>query len=176
MKVCILNQSAGDQLHTLQKGAWENSTPGKLIRPRENTDTDIWKSPNNLSLCVWPSWCWIAAPVTRFLSYAMRKNSWTQQTTSRKAQVLLKQKYTLKKKIPAALRKNLPWAFWIMGFCFLRSEGCPKAIHPASWPWLVSHATWRGGGSPGPSILYPGLDLFLMLESQVWNQNWEKAE
>lgn len=62
-------------------------------------------------------------PVTRFLSYALRRNSRTRQTASRKAQGLLKQKYTLKREVqsysesPWGLSFSLGGGAWRCGTC-----------------------------------------------------------
>lgn len=93
-------------------------------------------------------------------SYAARKNSRTGKTASRKAEVVLKQKYTLKR-AGSSEREIAPsclssWTFCFLGWgvcqgylaclqtfaCFL----CPpegrrwlKAIDLISWPWFVPH-------------------------------------
>lgn len=101
------------------------------------------------------------ALVTRYLSNAEIKNSRTWQTAISKAQVLLRWKDTLNRKVWAA-QKDCPELSELLAFVFFE-VGCPKAIQPASWSRLVSLATWMSGGGPRPSVLSPGIGLFLKM-------------
>lgn len=76
------------------------------------------------------------------------------QTASRKAQALLKGKYTLKRKVQAA--QSLPELCEPWAFVFLGVEVSQGSL-PASLSRPASLATWRGGGGLRPSILFPGL-------------------
>lgn len=83
--------------------------------------------------------------------YYLMLRRWIQghNKQQQESSVLLMQKYTLES---AGSSQSLPRAAWIVGFSFLGSGRCPKAIWPASQSWPVSYATWRGGGGLRSSI------------------------
>lgn len=117
-------------------------------------------------------------PVTRFVPYALRRNSRTRQTTSRKAQGLLKRKYPLKREVQSVTQCVSPRAFIFLGgrglemrylqcrwyyddmisWSWTKGKGKTAEpypggeglshIHPASWFWPVSCVTWRSKRQP----------------------------
>lgn len=108
---------------------------------------------------------------TRFLFSSKRKIFRTWQTTTRKVKILLKRKYTLKRK-ESWPHQSESWAFvflrvevsqsypsWLLVLacflCHLEGRKWPKSIYLVSCPWLVSHTrvslrkikTGRGPGT-----------------------------
>lgn len=96
--------------------------------------------------------------MTGFLSYATRKNSRTRQTASRKVQVWLKQKYTLKREMLVNSESYSLWGCLDYWFLFTFGEKGLETWY-LQWRWYYNNVmirqSWIKDKEKTPE-LYPG--------------------